>query len=449
MVLIALSSFSCDESVELSNPFDTNVSLSSPKDLQILSMTENSLSLSWTTDFKIVGAEQSKAAYINVEHSLDGINFSVLDSLSASNLSGTIKKPFLTNMEHYFRIQARVGARTTAYSSVVSKKNDFLAPSNLTITSMNTNSVLLNWTDNSSFETGFVIEMGRDSVIFDSIMIVSPNITTASVTGTYDSTTIYYFRVYADGLYNKSPLSNTVNQDIKGNIITPTGIEMIYVEGGTFLMGAPDSVGNPDEHPQHSVQLNNYYIGKYEITYGLVKKVVAYVLARGGWLDNPYAYGGNNNNPMTNTSWDWVQTFISYLNAMESTHNYRLPTEAEWEYAARGGNKSRGYIYSGSNNEDEVAWVKSGYGPSIVGTKKPNELGIYDMTGNVLEWCNDYYGPYSAQAQMNPVGPSTGALRIVRGGSWSDANCRTTLRYDLSDYLYQIYQKGFRIVREK
>ena len=229
-------------------------------------------------------------------------------------------------------------------------------------------------------------------------------------------------------------------------------LQMVKVKGGTFTMGCTDEQGSDcydDEKPSHSVMVDDYYIGKYEVTYGFVKKVVSYVAARGIWLENPYAYGTYDSFPMTNAYWEWVQIFIGYLNAMESIHKYRLPTEAEWEYAARGGNKSKGYLYSGSNNEDEVAWVKSGYGPSIVGTKKSNELGIYDMTGNVLEWCSDFYGPYSGQAQINPLGPSTGAFRIVRGGSWADGNCRVTLRYDVSDYLYQIYQKGFRIVREK
>ena len=130
---------------------------------------------------------------------------------------------------------------------------------------------------------------------------------------------------------------------------------------------------------------------------------------------NPSNWKGDNL-PVENVSWNDCQTFLRKLNAMTGK-NFRLPTEAEWEYAARGGNRSRGYQYSGSNVLSDVAWY-SGSKTHNVGTKAPNELGIYDMSGNVWEWCQDWYGDYHGYSQTNPTGPSSGSKRVVRGGSW-------------------------------
>jgi formylglycine-generating enzyme required for sulfatase activity len=193
-------------------------------------------------------------------------------------------------------------------------------------------------------------------------------------------------------------------------------IEMVFVQGGTFAMGATPEQGNDayaNERPAHQVTLSDFYIGKHVVT-------------QRQWEDvmnaNPSEFRGKDL-PVENVSWDDAQKFIAKLNA-RTGKNYRLPTEAEWEYAARGGSQSRGYKYSGSNNIDEVAWCggNSGRTTHPVGKKKPNELGIYDMSGNVWEWCQDWYGPYNGEAQTDPTGAKTGQYRVYRGGSWiSDA----------------------------
>ena len=189
-------------------------------------------------------------------------------------------------------------------------------------------------------------------------------------------------------------------------------INMMCVEGGTFQMGAtpemdPDALAH--EAPVHSVTLSDYYIGQIEVTQALWKTVMG---------TNPSTIK-DNNRPVNNVSWADCQVFIEKLN-QKTGYSFRLPTEAEWEYAARGGNKSRGYKYAGSDNIDEVAWYKDNsggkYQPSAL--KKPNELGIYDMSGNVFEWCQDWYGPYSADAQVNPQGPESGPYHMIRGGGW-------------------------------
>jgi formylglycine-generating enzyme required for sulfatase activity len=212
----------------------------------------------------------------------------------------------------------------------------------------------------------------------------------------------------------------------------PVSIEMVSVAGGTFTMGCTSEQGdacwNDDEIPSHSVTLSGYYIGKYEVTQGLWKAVM-------GSLPDPsrllptftWGYGLGDNYPIYVVSWNDAQTFIKTLNN-KSGKTYRLPTEAEWEFAARGGNSSRGYKYSGSDTLENVAWYRentgtsgsANYGTRPVGTKSPNELGIYDMSGNVSEWVNDEFDAYSSNAQTNPTGPLNGYGNVFRGGGWSD-----------------------------
>jgi TonB family protein len=200
----------------------------------------------------------------------------------------------------------------------------------------------------------------------------------------------------------------------------PLNHDMVFVEGGTFQMGS--NSGESDEKPVHSVTLSSFNIGKYEVTQAQWKAVT------GG---NPSNFTGCDDCPVETVSWYDVQDFIRRLNS-KTSKNYRLPTEAEWEYAAKGGRKSRGYTYSGSNDLGSLAWhyINSGSKTHAVGGKQANELGIYDMTGNVGEWCSDWHGTYNSYSETNSTGASTGDFRVLRGGSWSDiANfCRSASR---------------------
>ena len=209
---------------------------------------------------------------------------------------------------------------------------------------------------------------------------------------------------------------NSVKLTFGNQTITLKGVSftMIAVEGGTFSMGATSEQGSDadnDEKPVHSVALSDYYIGETEVTQELWQAVMG---------SNPSRFGGYPKRPVEQVSWNDCQEFIKKLNQLTGM-NFRLPTEAEWEYAARGGNKSKGYKYSGGNTIGNVAWYtdNSGSRTHDVKTKQANELGIYDMSGNVYEWCQDWYGNYSSSSQTNPTGPSSGSLRVIRGGSWS------------------------------
>ena len=204
-----------------------------------------------------------------------------------------------------------------------------------------------------------------------------------------------------------------------GNVV----YNMKRVEGGTFTMGATAEMSEPfdDEKPTHQVTLSSYSIGETEVTQALWQAVMG---------NNPSYFKGDDL-PVERVSWDDCQTFINKLNNLTG-QRFRLPTEAEWEFAARGGNRSHHTQYSGSSRLDDVAWYggNSGRKTHPVKTKRANELGIYDMAGNVWEWCQDWYGSYSSSSQSNPTGPGSGSCRVSHGGSWFHAAgfCRTSLR---------------------
>lgn len=209
---------------------------------------------------------------------------------------------------------------------------------------------------------------------------------------------------------------------------------MKYVKGGTYTMGySPEQVhGVANEKPAHKVTVSDFYIGEIEVTQELWLAVMdSAPSSNGGWTAE---FGLGNDYPAYRISWNDAQIFISKLNKLTGS-TFRLPTEAEWEYAARGGYRSLGYRFSGSNNISDVAWydANSAGMSHPVKLKKANELGLYDMSGNVWEWCQDWYATYSSEYQVNPKGPEKGTYHIDRGGAWNRNNkySRVTARcYD-------------------
>ena len=222
-------------------------------------------------------------------------------------------------------------------------------------------------------------------------------------------------------------------------VLRVNGIEypMVYVSGGSFMMGSDDSDAYSDESPVHRVTLSSYRIGKYEVTQDLWEAVMG---------SNPSIFKGSRK-PVENVSWDDCQTFIRKLNNLTG-QNFRLPTEAQWEFAARGGNSSSGYKYSGSNSVGNVAGYEGNSGGEThdVGTKSPNELGLSDMSGNVWEWCSDRYGDYGSGSVYNPSGPSGGSSRVRRGGCWGSIARRYRVsNRDCSSPDFRDFSLGFRL----
>lgn len=235
----------------------------------------------------------------------------------------------------------------------------------------------------------------------------------------------------------------TPQQDLTFNV---NGVQfrMKYVEGGTFMMGAPDTDSDAftKEKPAHNVTLDSFYIAETQVTWELWEVVMGNI--------DPFYHVDDNKRPVVGVTWDDCWTFITKLNEI-SGKRFALPTEAQWEYAARGGKKSKGYKYAGGDNIDDVAWWRnnSTLHTHRVAQKKPNELGLYDMTGNVWEWCMDRFSSkyYSKSSKKNPQGPAIGESRVLRGGcTANDARyCRLSCR-GFRKSIHKIFGVGLRLM---
>lgn len=344
--------------------------------------------------------------------------------------------------DNNFELNALITYRVCSYKHTlqtdyceVSYYSAIPAPANISGTYwLATNSMIVQWEDRSIGEQGFVIDRKRANGPWQT----NYHQTAANIVSFTDTVSIltnytYRIRAFANGKYS------TYAEAIIG--AHPFGIEMIKVEGGTFQMGCTSEQSNcdTDETPVHTVTLSSFYISKTEIT-------------QKQWYDilftQPSYWQGCDNCPVENVTWDMISDYLQSINS-KTALNFQLPTEAQWEFAARGGNRSKHTLYSGSNAIDSIAWYygNSNYQSGPVAQEKPNELGIYDMSGNVLELCKDYYGPYSSASTTNPTGPSNGSERVARGGHYqSNANeCRISKRSSIFTNGNSIFI-GFRIV---
>lgn len=236
-----------------------------------------------------------------------------------------------------------------------------------------------------------------------------------------------------DGIVSVVDVTSLIDYLLSGTLspetytVGGTSFTMVPVQNGTFRMGATEEQGDDAterEKPSHQVTLTKpYYICATEVTQALWLAVMG---------TNPSGFTGDLNRPVEQVSWNDCQTFITKLNQMTG-QTFRLPTEAEWEFAARGGTNSQGYKYAGSNNIDDVAWYQGNADGTThpVGQKQPNELGLYDMSGNVLEWCQDWYSAYTTDALVDPTGPETGSNRVYHSGcfDYPAHGCRVSFRY--------------------
>ncbi len=250
-----------------------------------------------------------------------------------------------------------------------------------------------------------------------------------------------FFNILAVAVYAQGP------EPVKTDTVWVKGLPVVFVkvESGTFEMGgtAEQSVAAAsDEKPVHTVTLDAYKIAQTEVTQELWQTVMD---------NNPSTIKGSNR-PVHNVSWYNCMEFIETLNALTG-RTFRLPTEAEWEFAARGGNRSKGFRFAGSNNAEKVAWNAETLGGAelyFVNQRQPNELGIFDMSGNAYEWCSDVYGKYTDKQQSNPMGADFGENRVLRGGSWlaPRTKCRVSARNNSLPYNRNT-DFGFRLVLEK
>jgi formylglycine-generating enzyme required for sulfatase activity len=222
---------------------------------------------------------------------------------------------------------------------------------------------------------------------------------------------------------------------------TGASFAMKYLSGNSFSMGSEESDAESDEKPVHTVRVGEFYMGKYEVTFAEYDKFCD-ATSRTKPSDVNW---GRGNRPVINVSWDDATAYCEWLSSTTGK-TYRLPTEAEWEYSARGGES---YKYAGGNDPNATAWNRANSDSKThpVGQKQANGFGLYDMAGNVWEWCNDWKGDYSSNSQSNPIGAATGSDRVLRGGGWRGVarDCRVSHR-DYDTPAYRSYYLGFRVV---
>lgn len=247
-----------------------------------------------------------------------------------------------------------------------------------------------------------------------------------------------WFILFGTGLlWSASGMAQTAPSPTMTNSI---GMEFVLIPAGTFRMGTDQ--GEADERPAHQVTISQpFYLGKYEVTQAQWQALMG---------NNPSLYREDPQRPVEQVSWEDAQAFLKALNAREGGARYRLPTEAEWEYAAQAGSTAAYSFGDDASQLGQYAWYKgnSGHHPHPVGKMQPNAWGLYDMHGNVWEWVHDWYGPYSAGAVKDPQGPEVGTHRMRRGCAWNNeaAICRTRNRYSVVGFRDDFL--GFRVVRE-
>jgi formylglycine-generating enzyme required for sulfatase activity len=389
---------------------DTAVAPGVPAGLVATFVSSSQINLSWMdttgeTSYKIERKTGDSGTYAQIANPDAGVT-----SFSDSGLTASTT--------YYYRIKATNSAGDSGYSIPANASTSApaitipAAPTSLTATAASSSQINLTWQANSSNATAFKIERKTGSGgTYTLLPATVANVTSYSDTGLSASAT-YYYRINATNSTGDSSYSNEISATTLASSGATTTIEMVTIPGGTFTMGDTFGDGYSDEKPTHQVTVSSFSIGKYEVTQGQWQAVMG---------SNPsYFSSCGSTCPVEQVSWDDIQTFITKLN-QQSGKKYRLPTEAEWEYAAQGGAQDQ--KYSGTNDVNVLgnyAWysTNSNSTPHPVGQKQANSFGLYDMSGNIYEWVNDCYGAYSSTSQANPIGPTTGSYRVVRGGSW-------------------------------
>lgn len=445
LVFTCLFITTCRQTPDSNNPVNSQVMLKPPKSLSVKSFSQSEVLLSWAyeVDYSIISGE---TLTVDIEQSVEGGAFSVIKNVPITQTSAALTGNFSIESTYTYRTLIKTSsANKSTYSGTVTQNaliTTMEPPANLSIQSFSSSSIVINWTISASYSslisTGLSVEIEQsinDSAftLFKSVPL-SQN--SAIVNGKYSIVDKYSFRARIKTLIRSTIYSNVVAQTI---LAVPT---MVYVSGGTFRMGSASGYSN--EQPVHTVTVKSFYISMYETT---VKQYRAYTAGKKIAMPTAPSWGWNDNEPMVNVSWNDATAYCQWLSQITGK-SVRLPTEAEWEFGARGGTLTHNYTYSGSDTITDVA-VHNTNKPSNVGTKQKNELGLYDMSGNAWEWVNDWYGPYPSTSQTNPTGPTSGSYRIFRGGSSfrNEDYCRVSLRVEYPQTEIDI-GVGFRIVQD-
>ncbi|MCX6138494.1 MAG: SUMF1/EgtB/PvdO family nonheme iron enzyme [Ignavibacteriales bacterium] len=408
-----------------------------PRQLSISSISDSAVTLAWLDSCNYETG-------IVVEQSTDGIAYYAVHVLGPNARGDTLHGFYSSSLTYYFRVRATSARSISGYSNIASGMIEFPAPGVLRLSSLSTAQLRLEWQDNSKIETGFDVQMSTDGSSFSTLALAGKDSTGASIPGTFVEGKTYSFRVRAlrvkNGQTNYSAFSNVA----LGGVKDAAGIDWVSVDGGSFVMGS--NAGQSNEQPETPVRLDSYKISRTEITFDQYHD---FCLDSTAYADPSDLGWGRGNRPVINVSWDEANAFCRWASS-RTGKTVRLCSEAEWEFACRGGTASKNYTYSGSNSAGTVAWT---YENSVsrtqsVGSKQVNELGIYDMSGNVWEWCSDWYAAFPGTAQVNPNGPASGISRVLRGGSWytSFRNATVHSRSDAPSSS-RSQDVGFRVVK--
>ena len=427
--------------------------LEAPNGLIITQITQSSCDLSW--QYSGYGVEDG----FKIDRKKDSAEWEFVYQTVSNNVNTISETDLEIGSTYQYRIYAFAGDNNS--SSIEAQiKMTLPLPTDFQITQTSLTSCELNW-NYSGFndEVGFKIERKIGTEAFENLAAIPIN-QTSFTDGNLETDVLYTYKIY---VYSTS---TEYQGNATENTIVLAGIpdSFVFVEGGTFQMGDRFSEGDIDELPIHNVTLSDFYMAEKEVTQAEYEEVMG---------DNPShsSYGVGSTYPVNQVSWYDATTYCNAKSIAEgltpcysgngtstvcdlNASGYRLPTEAEWEYAARGGiHESDNYKYSGTTNSFwDYGWDFSNSGNTSheVGTKLPNQLGLYDMSGNLWEWCNDYYdsGYYELSPSFAPLGASDGYRRVLRGGSWAyyASECRVANRF-LYASSGSMYRFGFRLVR--
>ena len=395
----------------------TLASLGVPASLEIIRLSVNSVIIQW------IDTGTGEEGFV-LERRTGNHDWSVISIQAEEEYTDS---DFEFDTEVFYRVCAYKGAFKSDYTES-SFHSVVPPPHNLSYLQNSITSITIGWEYTVSGHDGFRLERRKDAGNWELIVQAGAS------ENTYTDNSIdlfahdYEYRIMAFYLGYSSTESVLPVDSVY--YIEPgfnTNLVMMKIKGGAFIMGSTG--GNSNEQPVHSVTLNSYFMGAFEVTQAQWLAVMG---------ENPSYFSGCLDCPVDFVTWNEIQTFVQNL-SLASGKVYRLPTEAEWEYACGGGAQASGSaertLWAGTSIENQLqnyAWFydNSGGKSHAVGGKLPNRLGIYDMSGNIAEWCSDWYGPYNSGSQTNPQGPPTGNARVIRGSSWAflPDHCRTASR---------------------